>query len=65
MVSHNNQCCSTSSSLLPQNSGYQVIDPPICPSIVGLTVTIIIKPNVHGCDTPKDPNIVPTFTLTN
>jgi hypothetical protein len=65
MDSHNNQCFSTYSSPLPQNSGYRAIDLPIYPAIVGLNVPIRIKPNGHGCDTPGDPNILPAFTLTD
>jgi hypothetical protein len=58
MASHKNQCFSTSSSPLPQNFGYQAIDPPIFPAIVGLTAPIRMKPNSPGCDMPGDPNIL-------
>jgi hypothetical protein len=63
MASNENQCCSKYSSPLPHNSGYLAIDPPICPSMVGFTTPIRIKPNGPGCDTSGDPNILPTFTL--
>ena len=65
MASHKKQCCSTYLSPLSWNSGYQAIDPPICPAIMGLAIPIKIKLNGPSCDTLGDPNILPSFTLTD
>jgi hypothetical protein len=63
MASHRNQCCSTSSSPLPLNFGYRVIDPPMFPTIVIVLVPIKINPNGPGCDLLGDPTILPLFTV--
>jgi hypothetical protein len=52
-------------SPLPHNYGYLVIKPLVCPTILGLTVPTKMNHIGPDFDLPRDPNILPLFTLVN
>jgi len=63
MASHRNQCCSTSSSPLPQNSWYLVRDPACWLSIEGFGNPTKMNHDGPSCEINKTLNTLPLLLL--